>query len=212
MQARKNNSSVIVSGDCLRHSAADICESPSAFVNPACPWLPDLSGVEDAASTRSHVAAKGPEFYEATLRYAHFQWRAGKPAQALLQLNKAWKADLDGATEILEILQPPYRALAWMMEQAAAGECGFLGNPVRHFQHLASRMSGPRPEVRSWRAWVCLHLAENILTSGNFPRDGRQLVREGLWIPSSQHSLSRLAACGWPMEVEHALAAMKHRN
>ncbi len=209
MQARKNDSSVIVSAGCRLQSIASICESQSAFVNPACPWLPEVSGVHDVAAMRAHAAVKGVGFYEAALHYAHFQWRVGKPAQALLQLNKAWMADLGEGGEILEILPPPYRALAWIIENGAAGECGFLGNPVRHFQHLASRMSGPRSEVRIWRAWVCFHLAEGILGSGEFPRDGRQIVREGLWIPAAEFSLSRLGEWGWPGEVAHASAAMR---
>ena len=204
MQARKNDSSVIVSECCWLQSVAGISESRSAFVNPACPWLPAVSGVHDVSIVRSHAGVKGADFYEAALRYAHFQWRTGKPAQALLQLNKAWMADLGEGGEIFETLPPPYRALAWMLEMAVAGECGFFGNPVRHFQHLASRMSGPRSEVRMWRAWVCFHLAEEILGNGEFPRDGRQIVREGLWIPSLEYSLSRLGEWGWPGEVESA--------
>lgn len=209
MQARKIDRSVIVSGHSRHQSAASISELPSVFVNPACPWLPEVCRSSEAGLSRAHAVVKGREFYEEALRYAHFHWRTGKPAQALLQLNKAWMADLDGAIEILEILPPPYCALVWMLEMVATGECGFSGNPVRHFQHLASRVSGPRSEVRSWRAWVCFHLAESIATGGNFPRDGRQLVREGLWIPSIQHALSRLADCGWPLEVEHAREARR---
>jgi hypothetical protein len=212
MQALKIDRSIIEFLLGIGNAAPSIHKSPSEFSNPTCPWLPELSALLDASVTRHHSAVKGPEFYEAALRYAHSHWLGGKPAQAMLQLTKAWMADLGEAPVILGELPPPYCALVWIMEMAAAGERGFLGNPVRHFQHLASRMSGPRSEARSWRAWVCFHLAEKVLPPGDFPRDGVQIVREGLWIPSWQHSLSRLGKYGWPGEAACASAAsMSHK-
>jgi hypothetical protein len=97
----------------------------------------------------------------------------------------------------------------WILRQAADGESGYLGNPVRHFQHLASRMSGPRAEIRSWRAWLCMHLAGQVLPRTGFPRDGCQLAREGLWIPGFQRSLDAVAAAGWTGEAEAALRAFR---
>ena len=73
------------------------------------------------------------------------------------------------------------------MEHAADGTAGFLGNPVRHFQHLATRMSGPLQEVRTARAWKCFHIARRVLGErGDFPLDGRQIAREGIFIPAGK--------------------------
>ena len=109
-------------------------------------------------------------------------------------------ADLTGDESVLKTHPSPYRALLWIMETASNGDFGYLGNPVRHFQHLASRMSGPRAEIRSWRAWVCFHLAEKILNRGDYPRDGGQIAREGLWIPNYQRALNEVAKHGWSDE------------
>jgi len=92
----------------------------------------------------------------------------------------------------------------WILRHAASGDCGYLGNPVRHFQHLASRMSGDRAELRSWRAWLCFHLSERVLPRAKFPRDGDQIGREGLWIPGLTRSLAAVAKLGWPGETEIA--------
>ena len=172
--------------------------------NPPCPWLPEVAEIHNFSLTRRHGHAKGPEFYLDALSYAQSQWLAGKPAQAILQLNKAWMADLSNDEPVLQSHPPPYQALAWILDAASNGTCGYLGNPVRHFQHLASRVSGPRAEVRSWRAWVCFHLAERILNRGDYPRDGEQIAREGLWIPNYQRALNEVAKRGWPGEWRRA--------
>ncbi len=182
--------------------------TPPAGCNPPCPWLPRIDAIHDFTLTRRHGARRDAAFYRDALRYAQSQWVCGKPAQAILQLDKAWMADLTGETMVLAEHPPPYRALAWILRRAAAGNHGYLGNPVRHFQHLASRMSGPRGAIRSWRAWLCMHLAEQILPPCGFPRDGRQLAREGLWIPSHHAALNALARHGWPGEAAHGRRAL----
>ncbi len=174
------------------------------IVNPSCPWLPEVGEVHDFTVTRRHGGEKGAAFYLDALRFSQSQWMTGKPAQALLQLNKAWMADLAEGGAEMEGGASPYRALVWMLGRAAGGECGYLGNPVRHFQHLASRMSGPRAEARSWRAWLCLHLSERVLPRTGFPRDGGQIAREGLAIPGAGRSLSAVAKHGWAGEAGHA--------
>ena len=166
-----------------------------------CPHLPEISGKHDFSLTRRHGHVKGAEFYLDALRYAQSQWVARKPAQAILQLNKAWMADLSGSEEILGSHPPPYRALVWILETASTGDCGYLGNPVRHFQHLASRVSGQRAEVRGWRAWVCFHLAEKVLDRAEFPRDGVQIAREGLWIPGFYQACHKVYQMGWTGEA-----------
>lgn len=172
-----------------------------AKVNPPCPLLPAVDRIHDHTLTRRHGAEKGPAFYLDALRYAQSQWMAGKPAQAVLQLDKAWMADLAGAPEVLGLHPSPYAALVWILQAAADGSCGYLGNPVRHFQHLASRISGPRREARSWRAWACMHLAVQAGPPGAFPHDGRQLIREGLWLPAESATIAALHRHGWTGEA-----------
>lgn len=175
----------------------------------ACPWLPPVDVKLGPEVTRS-LPEKNEAFYEAALRYAQSLWLEGKPAQALLQLNKAWMAEMSGDEPILKKYPPPYRALRWLMRHAKSGEHGFMGNPLRHFQHLASRMSGPRAEVRTWRAWACLMVAAAELEHDpQFPRDGVQLAREGLWIPGKQRIRHELIKRGWGNEV-HEWEAANH--
>lgn len=152
--------------------------------------------------TRRHGDVRGSAYYFDALRYAQSQWMHGKPAQAILQLNKAWFADLTGVEDVLIDHPSPYLALVWIMSHGAGDRCGFMGNPVRHFQHLATRMSGPRAEVRTWRAWACFHLSELTLHTTAYPRDGEQMVREGIWIPGFSCAIARLHEIGWRDEAE----------
>ena len=174
---------------------------------PACPWLPAVARRLDAAVTRRHGTVKGAEFYLDALAYAQSQWLSGHPARAILQLNKAWMA-VQVDPRAPEFLPAPYRALVWIVQRAAGGGCGFLGNPVRHFQHFASRMRGPQSELRVWRASACFHLASRTLEGHPFPQDGRQLARCGLWLPAWQRTLGELSIAGWPAEAEAARRAM----
>jgi hypothetical protein len=171
-------------------------ESP--VISP-CLWLPPVDGRLGPESTRC-FAVKGEAYYLAALRYSQSLWLEGKPAQAILQLNKAWMADLKGDEPAVVEYPPPYRALVWMLERIRGGGLGFSGDPLRHFQHLASRMSGPRAEIRSWRAWACFWLSVRILEGGAFFRDGTQLAREGLWIPSRHRVFGEIHKRGWANE------------
>ena len=201
---------------CSRESAAvavtqsnDSESLEVAWLNPACPWLPAVDSPQDFRLTRRHGSDKGSDFYGDALVYAQSQWRMGKPAQAILQLDKAWMADLPPDEWRSRDGVDPYQALIWIMQTLSAGAIGYMGNPVRHFQHLASRMSGQRSEVRSWRAWLCLHLAEKWLTVDAYPRDGQQMARYGLWIPGKSCALTGLFACGWEGEAEHVAGLLK---
>lgn len=156
-----------------------------------------MSGRLGPDSTRRYAGQKGPEFYLATLCYAQSLWLEGKPAQAILQLNKSWMADLRGDEEVLRNYPSPYQALLWIIDMGKSPNAGFMGNPVRHFQHLASRMSGPRSEVRKWRAWACFHLVERELQGLGFFRDGEQLIKEGLWVPGWSRVCCEIEADGW---------------
>ena len=177
-------------------------------LNPPCPWLPRISEIHDFTLTRRHGSERGAVFYQDALCYAQSLWMSRKPAQAILQLDKAWMADPSDDFTVLVSHPPPYHALIWILLAASQGDHGYLGNPVRHFQHLASRMSGPRAEIRNARAWLCFHLAEKFLPPAGFPRDGRQIAREGLWIPGWAPALYTVAAHGWPGELETIHAAL----
>jgi len=146
-----------------------------------CPHLPDYT----VGSRKRHGVGRGAGFYLDALCFAQGYWMEGKPAQAILQLNKAFSADLRDDDGVLVKYPWPYPALEWIMEKSADGSHGFLGNPVRHFQHLATRMSGPRKEARVAHAWRCFHLAKRVMEGrGDFTPDGRQIAREGIFIPS----------------------------
>lgn len=175
---------------------------------PACPWLPAVERRLDATLTRRHGAARGAAYFRDALAYAQSQWQSGHPAQAILQLNKAWMADLRADPQVLQEFPAPYRALVWLLQRAASGQRGFLGNPVRHFQHLASRLRDPQSDLRVWRAWACFHLAKRALDGRDFPQDGHQLARSGLWLPAWQRALDAVTTAGWPGEAEAARCAM----
>ena len=169
-----------------------------------CPWLPPIAGRLGPETTRRHPE-KGAAFYRAALEYAQSQWLDGKPAQAILQINKSFMADLEGDEPVLEQFPPAYRALDWIIGKSWGGTEGFVGNPVRHFQHLASRMSGPHMEIRRWRAWACFHLACHRLEGKGFPKDGVQLATEGLWIPGKERVFHEIGRKGWSREADQLL-------
>ena len=164
----------------------------------ACPLLPETEEVLTAEATAVFKRDYTVDFYHASLRYAQSLWLEGKAAQALLQLNKSFMAELDGTEEILGHWPLPYAAKRWVMLNCPPGE--FLGNPVRHYQHLATRMSGPRTELRRWRAWGCFHLAESILPVESNPRDEHQIADERIVIPSVEQVLESLERLGLPGE------------
>lgn len=155
-----------------------------------CPHLPMVNRRLTAEWTRAHRGRRDRGFYQASLEYGQSLWMEGKPAQAILQLNKAWSADLEGDDELLKQWPLPYRALSWMLVNAPDG--GFLGNPVRHFQHLATRVGGHNAELRSWRAWACYYLSSKVLDSGDFPADVEQVESEELVIPEVSMVLEEL--------------------
>ena len=172
----------------------------ATFTFGACRFLPEVSDLYDHMITRSLGPMKCDRYYLAALCYAQSLWRQGKPAQAILQLNKAFMADLRGDEEVLGKYPPPYAALVWMLRHRP--EDRFLGNPVRHFQHLATRVSGERKEIRSWRAWAGFHLSQRVLPGEEFPVDHEQVARDGLVFPEWDEVVGMIRRLGWRGEAE----------
>ncbi|MFC5049381.1 hypothetical protein ACFPK9_01930 [Rubritalea spongiae] len=157
-----------------------------------CPYLPAVTETLPSTHTRPFRAECSQSFYNACHELAQSQWLQARPAQAILQLDKAMMAKLPADTPILSQLPIPYQPILWIIEHSA--ENAFLGNPVRHFQHLASRMNWkqPQPELRIARAWCCLHLCEARFSTALYPRDFVQIEREQLHVPSFDQALQIL--------------------
>jgi hypothetical protein len=168
--------------------------------------LPAVISVRGPEVTRDLAGERGEAYYRAALCYAQSLWREAKPAQAILQLNKAFTARLAADAAVLDEWPVPYRALVWMLRNRPEG--AFLGNPVRHFQHLATRVGGVDRELRAWRAWGCFHLARRVLPSEGFPFDAQQVEREGLVFPAWERVLAELGRRGWNGEVAALVGAV----
>jgi len=160
-------------------------------INP-CPHLPKVENKLPSTHTRPFRTECGPQFYLACLELAQSNIIFRKPSQAILQLNKSMMATIPSNHPILDQHPIPYTSLAWILKQP--WDSTFLGNPVRHFQHLATRMSptSPQPELRTWRAWASFHIATFILPSPNFPLDQKQITTENLQIPTKTETLKNL--------------------
>jgi hypothetical protein len=141
---------------------------------------------------------RGEACYLLALTCAQALWQKGLPAQAILMLNRAFSADLRCDETGLTDWPPPYAALRWILEHRR--EEDFVGNPRRHFQHLATRMSGPRPEVRSWRAWACWAIA--CAVNPDDPADEKQIAEEGIVEPELAAIAESLARLGWSGELD----------
>lgn len=165
----------------------------------ACPFLPPGDPSFSAVTMRTVGSDRGEAFYHLALRCAQSLWQRGLPAQAILQLNRAFSADLTGREAVLREWPPPYRAMRWIME--GREESHFIGNPRRHFQHLATRMVEPRRELRSWRAWACWVIAGEVFP--DYEGDPVQREREGIVEPTPPEILTQLENHGLSGEARH---------
>ena len=165
---------------------------------PPCPFLPEAPVPQTAAAMKEFGSDRGPEFYLGALTCAQSLWLQGLPAQAILQLNRAFSADIGADAPVLEDWPLPYTAMVWILRNAEDDQ--FIGNPRRHFQHLATRMSGPRGERRIARAWACWHLARLILL--HLPADDEQIAQEGIREPQPSEIEAALRAQGIAGEAE----------
>jgi len=143
---------------------------------PRCPHLPPPPAAMDWRALRAHGGDRGPEFYLTALRYGHFLWRRGRPARAILCLDRALGADLRGrrGASARSAWPLPYAALAWILGRVPPGV--FLGNPRVHFEHLALRMNEPRRDLRRWRAWACWAITRRVRP--HLPGDPRGRAHE----------------------------------
>ncbi|MGK0189123.1 MAG: hypothetical protein ACI9R3_004940 [Verrucomicrobiales bacterium] len=170
-----------------------------------CPHLPIPASALDSSHTRLLGRERGSTFYLAALEYAQSLWLQGFPARSLLLVNRALGADLQGDESALEEWPLPYSAAAWIMSHRLEEQ--FIGNPRRHYQHLATRMVEPRKELRCWRAWACWFMACRIFP--DYPADQKQIAEEGVIEPDkvtiSDH-LHRLGTNGetnlWEQAVD----------
>ncbi len=165
---------------------------------PPCPHLPSADPGLSAVSIRAVGEDRGEAFYRLALACGQALWQKGLPAQAILMLNRAFSADLRDDEPCLIDWPPPYAALRWILEHRREGD--FVGNPRRHFQHLATRMSGPRPEVRAWRAWACWAIARAV--NPEDPADEKQIREEGIVEPGLDSIDDALRRLGWSGEVD----------
>lgn len=141
---------------------------------------------------------RGEAFYKGALECAQSLWIQGLPAQALLQLNRAFSADLSGTESVLSEWELPYCAVRWIMSESPPDQ--FIGNPRRHFQHLATRVGAPRRELRSSRAWACWWHAVEVFP--DFQADEKQLREEGILEPDKEQIAQSLEEHGNAGELE----------
>jgi len=151
------------------------------WINPSCPFLPEVYRVHTAADLERFGKCRDSEFYLTCLRYAQSLWQSGFPAKSILLCNRALSAPLDGSEPGLKIWPLPYQALAWILIQQPDGQ--FIGNPRRHWQHLATRMVEPNKALRTWRAWACWYLAKTLLPETSYPADTQQIRKESIVEP-----------------------------
>lgn len=164
----------------------------------SCPYLPPVENVLPASTMRSFgKQERGGDFYLAALRCAQSLWRQGFPAQSLLLINRALGADLEGSEPVLEDWPLPYGAAVWVMQQRTTAQ--FIGNPRRHYQHLATRMVPPRKVQRSWRAWGCWYFSCRLFPE--YPADEKQIAEEGVIEPQRSAIIEGLKRHGIPGEV-----------
>jgi len=151
------------------------------FVNAPHPLLPPIDRVHRAEEINAFGKDRGADFYRTCHLYAQSLWQIGFPAKCILLLNRALSCPLPLTAPILQELPLPYQAIAWLLLNRPEDQ--FIGNPRRHWQHLATRMVEPHKELRTWRAWACWYLAKESLPEADFPGDTEQIREEDVIEP-----------------------------
>jgi hypothetical protein len=140
-----------------------------------------------------HGDARDGAFYLACLEYGHALWQRGLAARAVLCLDRAMGADLQGGEPEVRTWPMPYAAMAWFLTHTPPEI--FIGNPRVHFQHYADRMNEPRRAQRASRAWACWALARRLRPE--WPADPKHAVHE----PNEAEIASALDQNGLPGET-----------
>lgn len=135
-----------------------------------------------------------PEFYFKALQYGHYLWQTGYAGRAILAVTRALYAEIKEEDLILANWPLPYAALRWIV--ATHDSDDFPGNPRISFQHQASRLRGPRQELRRARAWAIWAIIRKARPS--LPGDPADPVVE----PTEQEIQARLDEFGHPNETE----------
>jgi len=97
---------------------------------------------------KQHGDDRGPAFYLGALTCAQSLWLQGLPAQAILQLNRAFAADLRGDEAILTNYPLPYAPMVWIF---ATPETGAI-----HRQSTSALPTPRHPHVRPAIRSSCL--------------------------------------------------------
>lgn len=154
-----------------------------------CPFLPCPSREFTHRDISALDHDRGARFYETALNYAQALWLRGFPAKALLLITRGLSCSLPGVS--LNAAAKPYHAKKWILINRPADR--FIGNPRRHYQHLATRMVEPHRELRIWRAWACWYLARQVLSEAEFPPDLEQMREEFVIEPRHAEIAEHLA-------------------
>jgi hypothetical protein len=162
----------------------------------SCPYLPEVTSPLRAAEMKICGSDRGVDFFLLALKCAQSLWLQGLPAQALLLINRAFGADLSGVPHLERNITLPYAAVAWILQKHQKNQ--FIGNPRRHYQHLATRMVQPRKDLRTWRAWACWYIACQLLP--DCPPDRDQIEKENVMEPARRDILDHLKSLGLPGE------------
>ena len=175
---------------------AEVIHLPDQAV---CPFLPTVEAPLRAVAMKQCGKSRDRDFYLLALQCAQSLWLQGLPAQSLLLINRSMSADHSADPEMCDQWKMPYAAAAWVMQNC--NEEQFIGNPRRHYQHLATRMVEPRKELRSWRAWACWALACKI--DPDLPADTKQIEEEGIVEPSHEIIYKELSRLGIANEADY---------
>lgn len=161
-----------------------------SMINAPHPHLPRIERWHTAEEINAFGKDRGPAFYEACHLYAQTLWQIGFPAKCILLLNRALACPLTQDEPILQRWPLPYQAMAWLLLNRPNDQ--FIGNPRRHWQHLATRMVEPNKALRTWRAWACWYLAKEILPESEYPSDMKQIRDEGIVEPTHEDITTHL--------------------
>lgn len=163
-----------------------------------CPHLPAPPPRMDAGALTCHGASRGAAFYLTALTYTHYLWQHGHVSRAILTLDRAFLAAIDGAE--LKEWPMPYAALRWILLHMPPDKIS--GNVRIHFQHLAGRMKKKEPVRRIWCMWACWALVRHVLP--HLPADEKHQVDE----PNLGTIYKNLCSHGLPGEAEVWSSAM----